>query len=77
MEIRGDNSASLQIADHPTSHDRSKHYETNLFALREWIKDGKMYVEKVPSAENLADLLTKAVTPQIYNYLKEKMSLKS
>ena len=65
-----DNSACLQLAHNPVHHDeRNKHYEVKLHYIREMVEEGSIKVVKISSEENIADLLTKAVGPNILGHL--------
>jgi hypothetical protein len=70
IEIRGDNMGSLFIADHTTSHNRTKHIDIKYFFIRNHIKDEKVRLEYVPTGKQMADILTKATAVHIF----EKMT---
>jgi len=45
-------------------HRRTKHIAVQYHKVREVVEDGKVHVLKVGTKENLADMLTKTVTPE-------------
>ena len=50
------------MAKEPRSHQKSKHIERRYHIIRELIGKGDVIVQKVASADNVADPLTKALT---------------
>ncbi|GAA5988537.1 hypothetical protein JCM11641_003308 [Rhodosporidiobolus odoratus] len=61
--IRGDNSGALLLADHPTSHGRTKHIAVHYHFTREHVEEGTVMLKWVPTGETAADLLTKGLAP--------------
>nr|GEU70100.1 ribonuclease H-like domain-containing protein [Tanacetum cinerariifolium] len=62
VEMSCDNSSTIQIAANPVLHERSKHFEIDLYILREKIAAGFIKTKKVKSKDNIADLFTKGLT---------------
>ena len=60
--IKSDNQATISISHHPEYHARTKHVDIDLHFLRDYVEEGTIKLEYVPSAENLADLFTKALS---------------
>lgn len=65
MTVYCDNSAAVSIAMNEGSSRRSKHIDIGCHYVRERVKLQKIVLERVASAENLADFLTKPVGPQV------------
>ncbi|PKI63582.1 hypothetical protein CRG98_016026 [Punica granatum] len=62
VELYCDNTEAIAQAKEPRSHQKSKHIEMRYHIIREIIGRGNVAVQKVPSTDNVADPLTKAMT---------------
>ena len=62
--IYGDNQGSLDLAQNPVQHQRSKHIDIKYHFIREKCANGDIKLQYVPTAENVSDLMTKAATKQ-------------
>jgi len=58
-----DNKAAILFSDHPGDHRRSKHIDTRKYFLRDAVINGEIKLEYIKTTEQLADGLTKALTP--------------
>ena len=56
-----DNDGARYLALHPTSHERTKHLEVRAAFIRDAIQSGVVQPVRVASAENISDVLTKAL----------------
>ena len=56
-----DNVSAIALSKNPVHHDRSKHIDTKYHFIRECIEEGKVEVEHVGTASQLADIFTKAL----------------
>jgi hypothetical protein len=72
-----DNTGALALADHDTSHRRSKHIALRFHSVRERVAREDVPLHYVPSEENTADLFTKFLGKGGLDYLCEKMGMKS
>ncbi|RVW46152.1 Retrovirus-related Pol polyprotein from transposon RE1 [Vitis vinifera] len=59
-----DNKATCDIAYNPVQHDRTKHVEVDRFFIKEKLDDKIVELPKIRSEDQLADILTKAVSSQ-------------
>ena len=73
IELKGDNQGSLYIADHPTSHNRTKHIDIQTYFIREHIKKREITLTYVPTQEQLADILTKPTQRIVFGRLLNKL----
>jgi hypothetical protein len=60
-----DNKAAISIAHNPVQHDRTKHVEVDRHFIKEKLTDGIISVPFVKSEDQLADILTKAVSSRV------------
>lgn len=65
--LKGDNNGSIAIAENKRNHNRVKHIDVKYHYIRHAVEEGKVTIDYVPSADNLADLFTKPLPrPQHY-----------
>ncbi|RVW45822.1 Retrovirus-related Pol polyprotein from transposon RE1 [Vitis vinifera] len=62
-----DNKAACDIAHNPVQHDRTKHVEVDRFFIKEKLDDKIVELPKIRSEDQLADILTKAVSSQVFS----------
>jgi hypothetical protein len=75
VKLKIDNMSALSLCKNPVFHDRSKHIDTKFHYIRENVECGKIRVEHVGTADQLADILTKALGRVRYLELREKIGL--
>ena len=70
-----DNKAAISISENPVQHDRTKHVEVDRHFIKEKLEGGIIEFPFVRSEEQLADILTKAVHPKVFNEILGKLSI--
>ena len=59
--INVDNQGAIALAKNPVHHNRSKHIDIKYHFIRENVANNKIELQYVPSADNIADVMTKPV----------------
>ena len=73
MPIHCDNQSAVYIAQKPVFHERTKHIKVDSYFVRDaWTKKVVM-LQFTPSSKQLADLLTKAASSQMFSNLCNKL----
>ncbi|XP_062104441.1 secreted RxLR effector protein 161-like [Humulus lupulus] len=57
-----DSQSCIHLCKNPIFHDRTKHVEVKYHFIREKVTQEQVFIEKVPTEENPADMGTKVVT---------------
>ena len=73
VKIYIDNNAARQAAMNHAVSQRSKHIDTRYHYIRQLVARGDVVLEYVASADNIADLLTKAVGGTVLERLIDKL----
>ena len=75
MQLNCDNKATIDIAHNPVQHDRTKHVEVDRHFIKEKLKAKIIGVSFVKSEDQLADILTKAVTGKVFHNSLSKLGM--
>ena len=61
------------MSDHSTNHNRTKHIDIKHHFVREHIHKQNVKIEYIETSKQLADILTKATTTQVFKGLIDKL----
>ena len=75
MKLYCDNKASVQSANNPIQHDRTKHVEIDRFFIKEKLEGKIIELPHVPSKDQLADILTKAINGRNFHDSISKLGM--
>lgn len=70
-----DNLSVGALAANLVFHARTKHIKIDVHFVREQVLEGALEVRYVPSADQLADCLTKSLTISQFTYLRSKLGV--
>ncbi|GKB40226.1 retrovirus-related pol polyprotein from transposon TNT 1-94 [Tanacetum coccineum] len=70
VPIMCDNKGAIDLSKNPVQHSRTKHIEIRHHFLHDNVQKGHISIEKVPSVDNIADILTKPLKRESFNYLR-------
>jgi len=73
--LRVDNQSAIKMIKRTTGLNRTKHIRIKYHYVQEKFQDNEITLEYTPSKENQADVLTKQVLKDQYNYLLVKIGL--
>ncbi|KAH9696165.1 retrovirus-related pol polyprotein from transposon RE1 [Citrus sinensis] len=75
MNLKCDNKAAIEIAQNPVQHDRTKHVEVNRHFIKEKLDEKTIQFPFVQSGDQLADILTKAVSGRVFHDIIDKLGM--
>ncbi|GJZ30930.1 retrovirus-related pol polyprotein from transposon TNT 1-94 [Tanacetum coccineum] len=70
VPIMCDNKGMIDLSKNPVQHSRTKHIEIHHHFLLDNVQKGHVSIEKVPSVDNIVDILTKPLKRESFNYLR-------
>ncbi|GJV08309.1 copia protein [Tanacetum coccineum] len=70
VPIMCDNKGAIDLSKNPVQHSRTKHIEIRHHFLRDNVQKGNISIKKVESEDNIADIFTKPLKREVFNYLR-------
>ncbi|GJX61994.1 retrovirus-related pol polyprotein from transposon TNT 1-94 [Tanacetum coccineum] len=70
IPIMCDNKEAIDLSKNPVQHSCTKHIEICYHFLHDNVQKGNISIEKVSSEDNIADILTKPLKREPFNYLR-------
>ncbi|GJZ54210.1 retrovirus-related pol polyprotein from transposon TNT 1-94 [Tanacetum coccineum] len=70
VPIMCDNKGAIDLSKNPVQHSRTKHIEIRHHFLSDNVQKGHVSIEKVPSVDNIANILTKPLKRESFYYLR-------
>ncbi|GJW94517.1 hypothetical protein Tco_0174189 [Tanacetum coccineum] len=70
VPIMCDNKGAIDLSKNPVQHSRTKHIEIRHHFLCDNVQKGNISIEKVAFEDNIADIFTKPLKREVFNYLR-------
>jgi histone deacetylase 1/2 len=70
-----DNLSAKALASNPVMHARSKHIEIDVHYIRDQVLQDQIEIAYVPTADQIADCLTKPLTHSRFHFLRDKLGV--
>jgi len=75
INVYSDSQSAIHLAKNPVYHVRTKHIDVRHHFVREIISEGRILLQKIGTAENPADMLTKVVTAIKFNHCLDLINI--
>lgn len=76
FQLVNDNAGAIALSKKSVNHEKSKHIDMRHHFIWEKVEDKTVSFTHVPSAQNIADLLTKALPTELFTKLCNLLGMK-
>jgi hypothetical protein len=73
LQLYIDNAGATYMAQNPVNNKRTKHIDIRYHHVRDWVQRKIIEIVKVPTEENISDILTKSLARPRHEYLVNKL----
>jgi hypothetical protein len=73
--IHCDNTSTISLSKNPVQHSKSKHIPIKYHYLRDQAENKNIKLEYVPTQEQVADIFTKPLSRDVFEYLRQKLGV--
>ena len=73
--LKMDNQSAITVSKNPEHHGRMKHLDLRLYWLRDKVEHGMLTPDFIPTADMIADCLTKSVPAPKVRFCREQMGV--
>jgi hypothetical protein len=70
-----DHRSCIKLSENPVFHDRSKHIEIRFHFIRDYVQKGIVKLQYVPTSEQVADILMKALMKGKFVFFRDKLGV--
>ena len=70
-----DNTSAINISKNPLIHTKTKHIAIKYHYVRELVQDKEVKMEYINTKEKIADIFTKELPKDAYEYLRGKLEV--
>ncbi|KAM1049175.1 hypothetical protein ACFX2C_028302 [Malus domestica] len=75
--VHCDNTAAIAITKNPVFHQKTKHIDRRYHFIKNALQEGIIDLVYCPTNEQVADIFTKALSKDRFNYLRDMLGVKS
>ena len=75
MDIKCDNTSSINVSKNPVHHSRTKHIDVRHHFLRDHVEKGNAMLTHVRTEEQVADIFTKGLSREPFQQLRVLLGL--
>jgi hypothetical protein len=75
ISILCDNTNAISISKNPVMHSKTKHIPIKYHFMREQVNDKIVKLEYVPTKEQIADMFTKPLPKDAFEYLRQRLGV--